>query len=134
MHGLDFQYKSKGVYSKVQLYTAKIGNSASYNEFTGADIGSRMFGYYVELGYDILAHTDSDYKLIPFARYENYNTHSQTEGTLTPNPAFSREEITTGISFYLSEGAVLKTDLQFFGNDSKEGFDTQINFGVGVWF
>lgn len=134
MHGLDVRYSQKGIRAKAQMYITTIKNSVSYNEFTGSDLGSQMFGYYVELGYNVLNRTDSDYQLIPFVRYESYDTHKKTDGDLSRNASFNRSEITCGIGWYLSKGAVLKADLQFLGNESKTGFDKRVNFGVGVWF
>ena len=94
-----------------------------------------MFGYYVELGYDILSLTNSSQKLIPFIRYEKYDTHAATDGNLEINPAFNRNEITTGICYYLSDKAVLKADLQLFGSeDPLASSSKRLNFGVGVWF
>lgn len=134
MHGFDVRFTNSGIRAKAQVYYTNIKNTVAYNEFTGKDLGSQMFGYYVEVGYDVLNHTDSDYKLIPFVRYENYDTHRKTDGSLARNAAFNRTEITTGIGWYLSKGAVLKADLQFLGNESTTGFDKRVNFGVGVWF
>lgn len=134
MLGLDARYSFKGVRAKAQMYYTGIRNTAAYNEFTGSDLGSQMFGYYVELGYNVLNKSESEYQLIPFIRYENYDTHMKTEGSLNRNSSFNRTEITTGISWYLSKGAVLKADLQLLGNESKTGFDKRVNFGVGVWF
>lgn len=134
MFGLDARYSFKGVRAKAQMYYTGIRNTAAYNEFTSSDLGSRMFGYYIELGYNVLNKSDLEYQLIPFIRYENYDTHMKTEGSLNRNSTFNRTEITTGISWYLSKGAVLKADLQLLGNESKTGFDKRVNFGVGVWF
>ena len=135
MHGVDIRYRAHGIYSKAQLYAVNISNTDQYNIFSGSDLGSRMFGYYVELGYDVLSSTKSSQKLIPFIRYEKYNTHKATEGNLEINPAFDRNEITTGISYYLTDKSVLKADIQFFGSkDPSSTYSKRLNFGVGVWF
>jgi len=134
MHGIDVRYKANGIYTKAQLYTVNISNTDQYNEFSGKDLGSRMFGYYLEIAYDVLSHTDSKQKLIPFIRYEKYNTHAATDGQLSINPAYNRNEIVTGINYYLSDKSVLKADIQLFGSEDHEGFSKRLNFGVGVWF
>jgi len=137
MLGIDFRYQKQGFEARGQLVNTSVGNSIEYNSFTGNDIGSRQFGYYLEAGYDVLKLTkvNNDKGLVLFCRYENYNTHKDTAGELTINNAYNRTDITLGASFKLANGAVLKTDYQILKNaiaNSKS--DRQINFGVGVWF
>ncbi len=134
MYGFDARYTNHGLKLKAQVYIAGIDNSQAYNEFVGSDLGSQMFGYYAEIAYDVLNGSDSEYQLFPFVRFESYDTHRKTEGGLERNAAFNRTEITTGVNWYVSNGAVLKADLQLLGNDSQSGFDKRVNFGVGVWF
>lgn len=134
MFGLDARYSIHGIQSKAQLYVAQVSNSAAYNAFTGKDMGSQLFGYYVELGYDVLNGRETEYKLIPFIRYEVYDTHRKTEGGLQRNASFNRTEITSGINWYLAKGAVLKADFQLLGNESLSKYKTRVNFGLGVWF
>ena len=68
-------------------------------------------------------------------RYEKYDTHASVEGSLTRNKSYDRNEWTTGLSYHVAPGAVVKADYQIFdnavdGNKSKG----QLNFGFGVWF
>ncbi|MEQ6118379.1 hypothetical protein [Reichenbachiella sp. MALMAid0571] len=137
MVGIDFRYQKQGFQARGQLVNTAIGNSIEYNSFTGNDMGSGIFGYYLEAGYDILKFTNvnNDKGLVLFCRYENYNTHKNTAGELTINDAYNRTDITIGATFKLANGAVLKTDYQILKNaiaNSKS--DRQLNFGVGVWF
>ncbi|WP_321290044.1 hypothetical protein [uncultured Sunxiuqinia sp.] len=44
------------------------------------NLGSQLFGYYLEAGYDLLNSKNTDQKLVPFARYEKYNTHQELKG------------------------------------------------------
>lgn len=89
-----------------------------------------MRGYYLEAGYDLLH--GKEQSLVPFVRYENYNTHHKVDG-ITANKAYDREDWFVGLSYHLAKGAVVKVDYQRFkdGNDVKKNF---INCGFGVWF
>ena len=133
MLGLDARYRTGGFEARAQFNIANLKNTDSYNAFTGKDLGSRLVGYYIEAGYNLLHNAETSQKLVPFLRYEKYNTHSRTEGNLTKNSAYDRTDITFGIGWWLSNGAVLKADYQAFKNafDDSSG---QFNLGVGIWF
>jgi hypothetical protein len=73
--------------------------------------------------------------LFAFARYENYDTHADTDGTLARNDAYNRTDLTTGLSYHIAPGVVLKGDYQFRDNNVSNGnVDNRLNFGIGVWF
>lgn len=134
MHGADMRYQRSGIYLKGQLYYVMLDNTSAYNAFGGTDLGSVMTGYYLEAGYDILSLFESEKKLIPFIRLEKYDTHAQTETGIEDNPAYNRTEIVTGLNYYLSEGAVLKADWQWMGDEVDRPDKTRFNLGLGVWF
>ena len=91
-------------------------------------------GYYAEAGYNLLPLTAKQ-KLFAFARYENYNTHADTAGSLEKNDAYNRTDITTGLSYHIAPGVVIKGDYQFRDNDAENAdVDNRLNFGIGVWF
>ena len=136
MIGLDARYQNNGIVGRAQLINTLIGNTDQYNAFGGADLGSRMFGYYLEGGFDIfsLVNKIKDHRCVPFIRYERYDTHRGVEGAISRNIAYDRTDITMGVSYYLAPGAVLKGDLQIFSDKSSSEKTKQLNFGVGVWF
>jgi len=133
MLGADAAYSVKGLVFKGQLYYASISNSLEYNAFTGKDLGSAMLGYYVEAGYDLLNAKKSEQKLIPFVRYEKYDTHHKTDG-IGEKLAYDRTDITAGIGWWLASGAVLKADVQWLGNEATSTKTKQLNLGVGIAF
>ena len=105
-----------------------------YNEFTGSDMGSSMMGYYLETGYDLLSGSSVDgQKLLPFIRYENYNTHLSVDGSVVKNDAYNRTDITVGIGYWFTAGAVVKADFQRFNNGAGAGTN-QFNMGIGFMF
>ncbi len=133
MLGLDARYRNGGFEARGQLNLAGISNTQEYNAFTGSDLGSGMLGWYLEAGYNVLHGTQSNQRLVPFVRYEKYNTHAKTEGSLSVNNAFDRTDVTLGAGWWLTTGAVLKADYQFF-SDAADGSKGQFNLGIGIWF
>jgi hypothetical protein len=134
MVGLDFRYIKKGLQLKGQLIYNSLSNTIQYNEFAGSDLGSSMIGYYFELGYDVLSGSGKgEQKLVPFARYENYNTHQSVDGIIAKNDAFNRSDITVGIGYWFTAGAVVKADYQRFNNAAGGGIN-QFNAGIGFMF
>jgi len=132
MIGLDVRYRLDALRLKGQYIHSFINNVDEYNEVSdGADLGKQMMGYYVEAGYDLLH--GKEQALVPFVRYENYNTQHKMASGETANKAYDREDIFVGLSYHLAKGAVVKADYQYSknGNDDKAYF---LNFGVGVWF
>ena len=113
-----------------------LSNTEEYNTFSGKDLGSKMNGYYFELGYDVLSllNSKSDQQLVAFSRYESYNTHAETSGTLQKNATYDRNEITLGLSWHVADGAVFKADYQIMDDGSDIERDNKFNLGFGVWF
>ena len=134
MVGLDLRYDKGGLQIKGQLIYSSISNAKAYNEFTGSDLGSGMLGYYLEAGYNIFRHVDIRFdKLVPFLRFERYNTHYSVPGTMAANDAFDRYDLTAGLGFWFTPEAVVKADYQWFftAADQQAG---QLNIGIGFMF
>jgi hypothetical protein len=131
MIGLDARYKLDALQLKGQYIHAFLNNVDEYNALTGKDMGKQMQGYYLEAGYDLLH--GKKQALVPFVRYENYNTHHKMESGDVANKAYDHQDWTFGLSYHLAKGAVVKADYQSMkdGNDDKKHM---LNFGVGVWF
>ncbi|MCK0157724.1 OprO/OprP family phosphate-selective porin [Cellulophaga sp. F20128] len=134
MVGLDARYAYQRFTARGQFIHASLSGTAAYNTATGNDLGSAMQGYYVEGAYNLLP-TTNEQKLFLFTRYEQYDTHNKTAGALVRNDAFNKTDITSGLSYHIAPGVVLKADYQF-KDDARSGDsrDNQLNFGIGVWF
>ena len=138
MIGIDARYIKGSVQFTGQYVIAELSNTNQYNEYTGKDLGSKLTGYYYEIGYNLMdgiipSISSNTEELIAFARYENYNTHAETEG-IAINDAYNRTEITLGLGFKVAKGAVFKADYQIKSNSSSDDETGQFNLGVGVWF
>lgn len=134
MVGLDARYVFQRFTARGEYIYASLTDTDAYNNLTGRDLGSALSGWYAEAAYNLLPMNNKQ-KLFAFARYEDYDTHAETEGSLVENPAYDRNDITLGLSYHIAPGVVFKGDYQIKDN-AVEGADAknQLNFGVGVWF
>lgn len=137
MLGLDARYNFKGMELRGEYIHSFIGNTAQYNAIGGTqgDLGSEMSGYYIEAAYNLLHNRfDGSKRLVPFVRYENYNTHQNTVG-LVANKAFHREEWIVGVGFQPANGIVFKIDYQHKSNLLPQGESQNwLNCGIGFSF
>lgn len=140
MIGLDARYSISGLQLRGQYYYTNLSNSGQYNYFTGTpgspnDLGSSMFGYYVEAGYNVFRFVEkTKTQLIPFVRYEAYDTQNTVEQGITRNNAYNNHLITTGLSWKLAQGAVVKADVQFVKSEAQSNYVHVFNAGFGVMF
>lgn len=136
MFGFDAQYTNRAFEAKAQVIYSSINNTDKYNAMTGRDLGSSMFGYYAEAGYDVLSifKEDAEQRIVLFGRYEVYDTHHTVADNTTKNDAYDRSDITMGVSYHVATGAVLKADYQLRNNKSINEYKPNLNFGIGIWF
>ena len=135
MLGVDGRYSMGGLQLRAQLNYGIVSNSSNYNEFTGSDLGSTMYGWYGEIAYDLF-HPSERFEtgLIPFIRYEQYHTHGSVDVGAVLDPSYNRSDLTFGLGWKLASGAMLKLDYQIFNNRGTNGSWQQLNAGVAVWF
>jgi hypothetical protein len=120
-----------------------LGDVAALNAALGrtgeASIGSKLQGYYVQLGYDLLAGVGASVgghggrSLTPYARYESYDTQKEVPAGFLRNPANDVSSLTLGIAFKPIDQIVLKADYQKYDNAAKTGVD-QIHVLLGYIF
>lgn len=135
MVGLDARYARKKFTARGQFIRTSLSDTEEYNVATGNDLGSALQGWYLEGAYNILP-ANNQQKLFAFARFEKFDTHAETAGALIKNEAYNRTDVTTGLTYHLSPGVVVKGDYQFRSNelDGSDGVKNRLNFGIGVWF
>ncbi|MFB6319464.1 hypothetical protein [Saccharicrinis sp. FJH54] len=140
MLGVDARYSLSGFEFRGQFYYTGLSNTAQYNTFTADsngkpnDLGRAMTGWYVEAGYNVFRFCNTENELVPFIRYEYLNTHQQVEPSITANPAYEKNIITTGLTLGLTKGAVVKADMQFVKNGSDNAYSKVFSVGIGVMF
>jgi len=134
MVGLDGRYTNGGLQLRGQYYYSSLSNTKQYNEFTGSDLGSALMGYYVEAGYNVFKHLDNvKTDLIPFVRYEKYNTHQKVDNIIQ-NDAYKKTAITTGLTWKMTQNAVLKADMLFVKSAADDKYSKVFNAGFGIMF
>ncbi|MDC1276774.1 hypothetical protein N8Z48_01275 [Algibacter sp.] len=134
MIGLDARYAFQRLTARGQYVHGSLSGTEAYNNLTGKDLGSELQGWYLEAAYNLLPQ-EKYQRLFAFARYEQYDTHAGTDGSLQQNDAYNRNDLTTGLSYHLAPGVVLKGDYQFRDNAVSGGdVANRLNFGIGVWF
>ena len=134
MIGIDGRYQKGALQLRGQYILGNLLNTDQYNDKTGNDLGSLISGYYSEVGYNILKSIKTSNELIPFVRFENYNTHQETVGDLEVNPNYNRTDITIGLGFKVSNGAMFKADYQIKSNEGSDEKIYQLNLGTAIWF
>ncbi|WP_372755839.1 hypothetical protein [Mariniflexile sp.] len=134
MIGLDARYAYQRFTARGQFIHANISDSEAYNTLNNANLGSELQGWYLEGAFNLLPQ-EKEQRLFAFARYEQYDTHADTEGALVRNDSYNRNDLTTGLSYHIAPGVVLKGDYQI-RNNAQAGSDVanRLNFGIGVWF
>lgn len=137
MIGADARYRNNGFQLKGQFYYTALSNTEEYNKMVDENngfLGSSMIGYYGEIGYNVLKSLKTEKELIPFIRYEKWNTQNSMESGFASNDKYNNTLITTGLTLKLTKGAVIKTDVQFKKSEANSEFSNQFNAGIGIMF
>lgn len=140
MLSIDARYNLGALQLRGQYYYTSIANSGQYNLFTSTpegpnDLGNEMTGYYIEAGYNVFNFFKSvKSELIPFVRFESYDTHNNVESNSIQNPAYKNLVLTSGLGWKMAPGAILKADFQFIKTGASDSFKKVFNAGFGVLF
>ncbi|MGH7725144.1 MAG: FAD:protein FMN transferase [Candidatus Eiseniibacteriota bacterium] len=136
---LHAEYKAKGVWLRALYAGSSIEEAEIFNDLNGLagdeGVGSRQFGWYGELGYDILRpiSPNSTMSLYPYVRYEQYDTQKEVPSGFLRNPANERTVLTAGAAFYPHTQVSVKTDYQWRTNEAETGLN-QFNVNLGYLF
>ena len=102
--------------------------------FTGDEsIGERQFGWYAELGYDTFSHRETRQALIPYVRYERFNTQDRVPTGFASDPANDQKVTTIGLAWKPIVNVALKADYNIIKNAARTGVD-QINVALGFYY
>ncbi len=98
-------------------------------------VGSRMLGYYGEVGYDVLSALgeSSRQALIPFVRLERYNTQDNAAAGFESDGANDVRLTTYGVAYKPISQLSIKLEFQDYDRADGTGTD-QINAGIGYLF
>ena len=133
---LDWRWRGlwlRGLYAHTWISEADLINQM--NGLEGDEsIGSRQEGWYVQGGYDVLSlMSGARASLIPFARYEEYDTQKEVPVGYARNPENDRQELTLGLMFKPIDRLAFKADWQQRHNAAGTGVN-QWNLALGYIF
>jgi hypothetical protein len=130
-------YKWRGWDFRGLVAGASVGDVAELNDLNGlmgaAGIGTRMLGWYGQVGYDVLRTTGSSHQLIPYVRYEEVNTQQEVATGFAANPANDVSATLLGLAWKPVPQVVAKVDYQLHSTAANTGVD-QVNFQLGWLF
>jgi hypothetical protein len=135
---LHADWKWRGLWLRGLYVRTTIGDAAAIDEANGlggdASIGSRQWGWYAQAGFDLLAlRPGARASLIPFVRYERYDTQAEVPSGYERNPENRVRVLTIGTVFKPIEQIAVKFDWQQKRNAARTGVN-QWNAGLGYLF
>ena len=128
-----------GVRFRALLAGVRVDDVAELNDANGLagnrSIGSEMLGGYVEAGYELLSrlHPGSTLELVPYGRWEAYDTQRAVPAGFTRDPANDQEVWTVGAALFPHPQIVVKGDFQRRSNGADTGTN-QWNVALGYLF
>ena len=128
---LHARYSARGWNLRALYSKGGLGDTAAINAAAGLAPGSNkaapesFSGWFVEAAYHVYRRGNFD--VVPFVRYEDYNTQESVAPGYTIDPLNDEDVITAGLSFYVDPQVVFKFDVQDYGTD-----DTKDRFNVGI--
>lgn len=140
MIGADARYTRNGLQLRGQYYYNSLSNTLEYNQFTSVsgvrnDVGKAMMGYYLEAAYNLFQPLQSvRTELIPFIRYEEYNTHFKVDALTQAKSLYHNKAWIGGLGWKITPGAVLKADIQYHKNMATDKYAKTFNAGIGIMF
>ncbi|HHN73740.1 MAG TPA: hypothetical protein ENK10_00780 [Acidobacteria bacterium] len=120
----------RGVWARID-----VDDAALISTLVGQPVGSRMGGYYLQAGWDLLASRSKRSQLIAFAKYESFDTLARLPGApleALPGGA-DRSSWTWGVTYKPHPSVALKFDYQDYSNDTSDAVD-QFNVAMGFSF
>jgi len=135
MYSADFEYlvscfQFRGVVA--------MGENSDPQNLT-AGVGEEIFGWYLEGGARVMPDAWKTGKLeeadiIPFVRYEKFDTQHKVPAAVVKDGANERSAITVGVNIPVTPQLVLKTDYQFRDNEGTSDPENLFNLGMGWAF
>ncbi len=137
--------RALAIYGTLQNSAAiSLANSGLSNELgvKRTPVGSAALGAFAEIGFNVfsllpsapmaLGDSIASQELLPFLRYDYYDTMFKTEGNVIDNPRWERKSITAGINYKFHPLVVLK--LQFnhrIIGISRDNIENTFSTGIG---
>jgi hypothetical protein len=116
-------YRNEGLRLRAIYVMATVDDVEELNAAKGivageSSVGEELSGFYVEAGYDIARYLgfSGPEQLIPFVRYEEFDTQAEVPDGFISDPANDRSSVTFGISYMPIPQVAIKVD--YVDNDN----------------
>ncbi len=131
----DVRTKFEGIQARAVFAMFTIGDNDDLNALRDMDgnsivsVADRLIGGYAELAYDVLYTLDTELQLLPFGRFEYYDTDPEDDTRTTM-------DIVLGLSYLPIPQVVFKQDLTIRrrGGDVDGDNETILNLGMGFLY
>jgi len=126
--GLDFQ----AMYAQIDI--------SHPEKITGAGVGEKIAGWNAEIAYHLRTlDPDTEQDLVPFVRWEQFNTQEAVPAAYPADPANDRSVFTIGLAYYPVPDVVIKADLETWEDEDSGVNDDgekkkRFNLGIGYEF
>ena len=131
------EWRWRGIQARALTARGSIGDAAAVNASNGLSgtdsVGKKFTGSYVEAGYDVLFLRGGRASLVPFARWERFDTQDEVPAGFAANAENDVRLWTLGLQFRPIPQVVVKLDYQDVRNASRTGVD-QWNLALGWLF
>lgn len=131
------EWRWRGLELRALMTRAELDDVARLNRAKGlvgsASVGEELSGFYLQAGYDVLAGRSSERQLIPYVRFEEYDTQDAVPAGFAKNPANDVESLTLGLAFKPIDQVIVKADYQDYDNGAGTAVD-QVNVALGYIF
>jgi uncharacterized coiled-coil protein SlyX len=131
------EWRWHGIQARALTARGSIGDAAAVNASNGLSgmdsVGKKFTGSYVEAGYDVLFPRGGRASLVPFARWERFDTQDEVPAGFAANPENDVRLWTLGLQFRPIPQVVVKLDHQDVRNAARTGVD-QWNLALGWLF
>lgn len=131
------EWRWRGLELRALVARAELDDVARLNRVKGlvgsASVGEELSGFYLQAGYDVLSRVSSERQLIPYVRFEEYDTQDAVPAGFAKNPANDVESLTVGLAFKPIDQIVIKADYQDYDNGAGTATD-QFNVALGYIF
>jgi hypothetical protein len=132
------QYEQRGLQARVLYVRSSIEDVPLINAANGfraeESVGSRQYGFYAEVGYDLMSLKPSGpWAVIPFVRHERLNPQDRVPAGFEKDPGLDQKIWTAGVSVKPLTGVAFKIDYQWLSNKARTGAN-QLNLAVGFLF
>ncbi len=127
------QWKYRGLEFRTLGSWGHINDAGTLSAAKGQTIGSQNYGWYTEVGYDVLPllFKNTSQYLAPFFRYEKYDTIAKAPGGFKDNQNLDRQIFQVGLQYKPIPNVVIKAD---YRNFSAEEGSVPDDFNLGLGF